>query len=122
MKAFGSILLLVASNVFMTLAWYGHLRFKDFEWSKSWGLWTIIAVSWGMAFFEYTMQVPANRMGSKELGGPFDLFQLKVIQEVISLVVFTIVVSVMFKNETLKWNHVAAMLCLLGAVYFVFKK
>lgn len=122
MKAFGSILLLVASNVFMTLAWYGHLRFKDFECSKSWGLWTIIAVSWGMAFFEYTMQVPANRMGSKELGGPFDLFQLKVIQEVISLVVFTAVVSVMFKNETLKWNHVAAMLCLLGAVYFVFKK
>jgi hypothetical protein len=122
MKAFGSILLLVASNVFMTLAWYGHLRFKDFEWSKSWGLWTIIAVSWGMALFEYTMQVPANRMGSKELGGPFDLFQLKVIQEVISLVVFTAVVSVMFKNETLKWNHVAAMLCLLGAVYFVFKK
>lgn len=122
MKAFGSILLLVASNVFMTLAWYGHLRFKDFEWSKSWSLWTIIAVSWGMAFFEYTMQVPANRMGSKELGGPFDLFQLKVIQEVISLVVFTAVVSVMFKNETLKWNHVAAMLCLLGAVYFVFKK
>ena len=90
MKAFGSILLLVASNVFMTLAWYGHLRFKDFEWSKSWGLWTIIAVSWGMALFEYTMQVPANRMGSKELGGPFDLFQLKVIQEVISLVVFTL--------------------------------
>ncbi len=122
MKAFGSILLLVASNVFMTLAWYGHLRFKDFEWSKSWGLWTIIAVSWGMAFFEYTMQVPANRMGSKELGGPFDLFQLKVMQEVISLVVFTAVVSVMFKNETLRWNHVAAMLCLLGAVYFVFKK
>ena len=122
MKTVSSILLLVASNVFMTLAWYGHLRFKDFEWSKSWGLWTIIVVSWGMAFFEYIMQVPANRIGSKELGGPFDLFQLKILQEVISWVVFTVVVSVLFKNETLKWNHIPAMLCLLGAVYFVFKK
>lgn len=106
----------------MTLAWYGHLRFKDFEISKSWGLWTIILITWGMAFFEYTLQVPANRMGSKEWGGPFDLFQLKILQEVISLVVFTVLAHLIFKNESIKWNHFAAMICLLGAVFFVFKK
>ena len=106
----------------MTLAWYGHLRFKDFELSKSWGLMTVVLVSWVMALFEYILQVPANRIGSKELGGPLDIFQLKLLQEIISLVVFTIVVSFLFKNETLKWNHFAAMLCIIGAVYFIFKK
>jgi uncharacterized protein (DUF486 family) len=122
MKALSTILLLILSNVFMTLAWYGHLRFKDFEFSKSWGLWTIILISWGMAFFEYTLQVPANRIGSKEWGGPFDLFQLKILQEVISLLVFTLLAHFIFKNETFKWNHFAAMLCIIGAVFFVFKK
>jgi hypothetical protein len=122
MKAFYSILLLIGSNVFMTLAWYGHLKFKEFEWSRSLGLLTIILMSWGIALFEYFLQVPANRMGSREYGGPFDLFQLKMLQEVISLSVFMVLALLMFKGETIKWNHWAAVFCMIGAVYFVFKK
>jgi len=122
MKAFYSILLLIGSNVFMTLAWYGHLKFKEFEWTKSWGLITIILISWGIALFEYFLQVPANRMGSKLYGGPFDLFQLKILQEVISLGVFMVMAIILFKGESVKWNHIAAMFCMIGAVYFVFKK
>ena len=122
MKAFYSILLLIGSNVFMTLAWYGHLKFKEFEWSKSLGLITIILVSWGIALFEYFLQVPANRIGSKLYGGPFDLFQLKILQEVISLGVFMVMALLLFKGESVKWNHIAAMLCMIAAVYFVFKK
>ena len=122
MKLLITVLLLIGSNVFMTLAWYGHLKFKEYDWSRAWGLWTIILVSWGLALFEYFLQVPANRMGSRENGGPLDLFQLKILQEVISLIVFSIMVLVMFKTETLKWNHVAAMVCMIAAVYFVFKK
>lgn len=122
MKGFYSIILLVGGNVFMTLAWYGHLRFKEFDWSKSWGLLTIIFISWGIALFEYFLQVPANRMGSKEYGGPFDLFQLKILQEVISLSVFMVMAIILFKQESLKWNHIAAMTCMVAAVYFVFKK
>ena len=122
MKPLFTILLLVASNVFMTFAWYGHLKFKEFDWSKSWGLWTIIFISWGIALFEYVLQVPANRIGSREYGGPFDLFQLKVIQEVITLSVFTLFTVLFFRHETLKWNHLWAFFCLIGAVYFVFKK
>lgn len=122
MKLLITVLLLIGSNVFMTLAWYGHLKFKEYDCSRAWGLWTIILVSWGLALFEYFLQVPANRMGSKENGGPLDLFQLKILQEVISLIVFSIMVLVMFKTETLKWNHVAAMMCMIAAVYFVFKK
>lgn len=122
MKAFYSIVLLIGSNVFMTLAWYGHLKFKEFEWSKSLGLFTIILMSWGIALFEYFLQVPANRLGSREYGGPFDLFQLKMLQEVISLSVFMVMAILMFKGEAIKWNHWAAVLCMIGAVYFVFKK
>ncbi len=122
MKAFYSILLLIGSNVFMTLAWYGHLKFKEFEWTKSWGLITIILISWGIALFEYFLQVPANRMGSKLYGGPFDLFQLKILQEVISLGVFMVMAIILFKGESVKWNHIAAMFCMIAAVYFVFKK
>ncbi len=122
MKAFYSILLLIGSNVFMTLAWYGHLKFKEFEWSKSLGLITIILLSWGIALFEYFLQVPANRIGSKLYGGPFDLFQLKILQEVISLGVFMAMALLLFKGESVKWNHIAAMFCIIAAVYFVFKK
>ncbi len=122
MKAFYSILLLIGSNVFMTLAWYGHLKFKEFEWSKSLGLLTIILLSWGIALFEYFLQVPANRIGSKLYGGPFDLFQLKILQEVISLGVFMAMALLLFKGESVKWNHIAAMFCMIAAVYFVFKK
>ncbi len=122
MKGPGTIALLLLSNVFMTLAWYGHLRFKDFEWSRGIGLFGIILLSWGMAFFEYVLQVPANRLGHAEHGGPFTLVQLKVLQEVITLVVFTLFTVIAFRNEVLRWNHALAGLLLVAAVWLVFKK
>ncbi|HRK59510.1 MAG TPA: DMT family protein, partial [Candidatus Kapabacteria bacterium] len=85
-----TLILLILSNVFMTIAWYGHLKFKDMEWSQNLGLFSIILISWGMAFVEYCFQVPANRIGFKANGGPFDLVELRVIQEIISLMVFTV--------------------------------
>jgi uncharacterized protein (DUF486 family) len=122
MKAFATITLLILSNAFMTFAWYGHLRFKDMTWSKNLGLISIILISWGIALFEYILQVPANRIGFKEQGGPFSLVQLKVIQEVITLTVFVLFSVIFFKNETLKWNHFVAFILLILAVYFMFKK
>lgn len=122
MKAFYTILLLIVSNVFMTFAWYGHLKLQEMKISTSWPLILVILFSWGLAFFEYCAQVPANRLGSSINGGPFSLVQLKVIQEVISLMVFTIVVSLLFKGESLHWNHLAAFVCLVMAVFFVFLK
>ena len=115
-----TILLLIVSNVFMTLAWYGHLKLQSTGISKSWPLFVVILVSWGIALFEYSFQVPANRMGYQENGGPFSLFQLKILQEVITLTVFTIVAMFMFSGEKLHWNHIAAFLCLIGAVCFTF--
>jgi uncharacterized protein (DUF486 family) len=117
-----TIILLLLSNAFMTLAWYGHLKFREMEWSKNLGLFTIILISWGIAFFEYCLQVPANRIGYKMYGGPFNLMQLKVLQEVVTLLVFVIFSLLIFKNETFRWNHLAAMLCIVLAVYFIFKK
>ena len=122
MKAVWTIALLLLSNVFMTLAWYGHLRFKDFSWGKGLGLFSIILLSWGMAFFEYVLQVPANRIGHNGHGGPFTLVQLKVMQEVITLVVFTAFTLIAFKNEVLRWNHALAAVLLIAAVWLVFKK
>jgi uncharacterized protein (DUF486 family) len=122
MKAFLSITLLILSNAFMTFAWYGHLKFKEMAWSKNLGLVSIILISWGIALFEYILQVPANRIGFKEQGGPFSLVQLKVIQEVITLTVFVLFSAIFFKNETLKWNHFVAFVLLILAVYFMFKK
>jgi uncharacterized protein (DUF486 family) len=122
MKAFYSIGLLIASNIFMTLAWYGHLKFSENKKLASLGLFAIILISWGIAFFEYCLQVPANRIGFKEHGGPFSLLELKVIQEVITLVVFVIFSLLFFKNETFRWNHLAGMICLVLSVYFIFKK
>jgi uncharacterized protein (DUF486 family) len=122
MKALITIGLLIASNVFMTLAWYGHLKFKEYDWGKNLGLIAIILISWGLAFFEYILQVPANRIGSKELGGPFTLIQLKIIQEAITLIVFTLFTVIFFKHESLKWNHFLAMGLVLAAVYFVFRE
>lgn len=122
MKGFYSILLLIASNVFMTLAWYGHLKFSEHKKLASLGLFAIILISWGLAFFEYCLQVPANRIGFKEHGGPFSLLELKVIQEVITLVVFILFSLVMFKNETFRLNHLIGMGFLVLAVYFIFKK
>ena len=115
-----TILLLIVSNIFMTFAWYGHLKLQSSGVSKSWPLYLVILVSWGIALFEYSFQVPANRMGFQENGGPFTLFQLKILQEVITLTVFTIVAMFMFSGEKLHWNHVAAFLCLIGAVCFTF--
>jgi len=122
MRALYTILLLIGSNLFMTFAWYGHLRFKDFKFFEQKGLLTFILISWLIAFFEYCLQVPANRIGHDSNGGPFSLMQLKIIQEVISLLVFVVFSLIVFKNEEIKWNHYAAILCIIAAVYFVFKK
>ena len=122
MKGFWTVLMLVFSNVLMTFAWYGHLKLQEMKISTDWPLIFIILMSWGIAFFEYCLLVPANRIGFVENGGPFNLLQLKVIQEVISLTVFTIIVSFMFKGQPLQWNHFAAFFCLILAVFFVFLK
>jgi uncharacterized protein (DUF486 family) len=122
MKPFLTILLLIASNTFMTFAWYGHLKFKEMSWSQNLGLIAVILISWGIALFEYILQVPANRIGFKDYGGPFSLVQLKVIQEVITLTVFVIFSLVFFKNETIRMNHVIGFGFLILAVYFIFKK
>ena len=106
----------------MTFAWYGHLKFKEMKWSQSLPLISIILISWGIALFEYMLQVPANRIGYKEYGGPFSLVELKVIQEVITLVVFVLFSVVFFKNETLRINHFIGFAFLILAVYFIFKK
>ncbi len=122
MKSLYTILLLILSNTFMTMAWYGHLKFKEMSWSQNLGLVGIILVSWGIALFEYILQVPANRIGYKENGGPFSLVELKVIQEVITLTVFVIFSVLFFKNETIKMNHIIGFIFLILAVYFIFKK
>ncbi|HQQ97028.1 MAG TPA: DMT family protein [Cyclobacteriaceae bacterium] len=122
MKPLYTILLLIASNTFMTMAWYGHLKFKEMNWSQNLGLVSIILISWGIAFFEYLLQVPANRIGFRENGGPFSLVQLKVIQEVITLTVFVVFSLVFFKNETFRINHLIGFVLLVLAVYFMFKK
>jgi hypothetical protein len=117
-----TITLLILSNTFMTMAWYGHLKFKEMKWSQSLPLFTIILISWGIAFFEYLLQVPANRIGFKAYGGPFSLVQLKVLQEVITLIIFVGFSLMVFKNETFRWNHLIGFLFLILAVYFIFKK
>ncbi|MDX9853264.1 MAG: DMT family protein [Tenuifilaceae bacterium] len=122
MKALYTILLLVLSNTFMTLAWYGHLKFKELKWFESLGLVAIVLISWGIALFEYFFQVPANRIGFKGNGGPFSLVELKVIQEVITLVVFMIFSLLAFKTETIRTNHIIGFCFLVLAVYFIFKK
>ena len=121
MRGLSTILLLIASNTFMTLAWYGHLKFHEWSWAKRLGLFSVILISWGIAFFEYVLQVPANRLGYVDHGGPFTLVQLKVIQEVITLSVFAVLTLVAFEQETLRWNHLLAALLLVAAVLLVFK-
>lgn len=122
MKGLTTILLLTVSNLFMTFAWYGHLQFKKISWLHGLGLVGVILVSWGLAFFEYVFQVPANRLGFEENGGPFSLFQLKVIQEVVSLTVFTLCAVYVFKTDKLAWNHLLGFGLLVAAVYVIFKK
>lgn len=105
------IVLLTISNVFMTFAWYGHLRYKNSM------LWVVILVSWGIAFFEYCFQVPANRIGCQY----FETAQLKTIQEVITLVVFSFF-SVFYLKESFKWNYLVGFLFIILAAFFIFKK
>lgn len=114
--------MLIVSNIFMTFAWYGHLKLQEMKVTSNWPLYAVILFSWGIALTEYSFQIPANRMGFSGNGGPFSLMQLKIIQEVITLIVFTVFTTVLFKGEALHWNHLAAFVCLILAVYFVFMK
>lgn len=113
--------MLLIANIFMTFAWYGHLKCQEYSWFSKLGLPLIILISWGIAFFEYCLQIPANKIGFSENGGPFNLWQLKVIQEVITLTVFTIFTLVFFKTQQFSWNHVIGFLFMICAVYFIFK-
>jgi uncharacterized protein len=122
MKGFYTILLLATSNTFMTFAWYGHLKLRTMSRFENLGLFAIILMSWGIAFFEYSLQVPANRIGFRANGGPFSLIELKVIQEVISIMAFTGFTLIFFKNEHFRLNHVFGFVFLVLAVYFIFKK
>ena len=123
MHGIGTILLLIVSNIFMTFAWYGHLKLQQMKLiSDNTPLYIVIIISWFLALFEYACQVPANRIGFVGNGGAFTLMQLKVIQEVISITIFTLFTIVFFKGETLQWNHFVAFGCLIAAVFFVFLK
>ena len=122
MSALYTIALLIVSNIFMTLAWYGHLKLQQTGRISNWPLVGVILFSWFIALAEYMCQVPANRIGFRENGGPFSLMQLKIIQEAISLVVFTILATMIFKGEHLQWNHIVAFVCILLAVFFAFLK
>lgn len=106
-----TIFLLTISNVFMTFAWYGHLKYRETV------LWKVVLISWGIAFLEYCFQVPANRFGSYQ----YSAVQLKTIQEVITLVVFS-VFSVWYLGQSIRWNHLVGFSFLIGAVFFIFKK
>lgn len=121
-KGFTTILLLTFSNVFMTLAWYGHLKFAQLKSFQNLGLWLIILISWGLALFEYILQVPANKIGFAQNGGPFNLLQLKMIQEILNLVIFVLFTLVVFKTEQFKMNHLYGAVFLMISIYFFFKK
>ncbi len=122
MNSFFTIIMLILSNTFMTFAWYGHLKFKEFTMLKSLNLFMVIIISWGVAFFEYCFQVPANKYGYIGNGGTFSLVELKVIQEVITLSVFTFFTLFFFKSETIRLNHIIGFALIVLAVYFIFKK
>ena len=121
MKGALTILLLLISNIFMTFAWYGHLKFQQLAFFKKTGVLGVVVASWLIAFLEYCFMVPANRIGYIGNGGPFSLLHLKVLQEIITLVVFVGFSLFFFKNETLKWNHYVGFLLLVLAVYFIRK-
>ncbi len=122
MKALYTVGMLLMSNIFMTVAWYGHLKFGASKSGSVLPLVLIILASWGIAFFEYCFQIPANRIGFAGNGGPFSLIQLKIIQEVISLGVFTVFALLVFRTETFRMNHFISFVCLILAVYFAFRK
>src|ERR1700752_1587915 len=121
-KGIITIILLIASNSFMTFAWYGHLKYKDVKWLQNLSLPLTILLSWGIALFEYSLMVPANKIGFIGNDGPFSLLQLKMLQEVISITVFLGFSLLFFKQETIKWNHIAGFGCIILAVYFFYKK
>ena len=123
LQQFYTIGLLIVSNIFMTFAWYGHLKLQQIKvFNDNTPLYVIILLSWLLALPEYSCQVPANRFGYVGNGGAFTLMQLKVVQEVISLSVFTLFVIVLFRGESLHWNHLAAFACLIMAVWLAFLK
>ena len=122
MRSVYTILLLIASNTFMTIAWYGHLKFKDIAIFKNLGLAGAIFISWLIALIEYALMIPANRIGSNITGGPFNMWQLKIIQEVISVSVFVIFTLIFFKHENFRINHLIGFALLVGSLYFFFKK
>ena len=121
-KGIITILFLIISNIFMTLAWYGHLKFEEMGFLKKSGIFTIILLSWGLALFEYMFQVPANRIGAEATGGPLSLMQLKILQEVISLGTFTVVAVLLFKNMQITYNQIIGFALMVLAVYFMFRK
>lgn len=121
MKIIITITLLIVSNVFMTFAWYGHLQFQKIDFLKNTGLIGIIFISWFIALFEYAFQVPANKIGHLNNGGPFDMFQLKTIQEVISISVFILTNVFIFKDSQLSWNHVIGFALIILGAAFTFK-
>lgn len=122
MKGFATVLLLVTSNIFMTFAWYGNLKLQEMKITTDWPLILIILASWGLALFEYCFMIPANRIGSDINGGPFNLVQLKVIQECVSLIVFSLILAFCFKTQSLHWNHLVSFVLLVIAVFFAFLK
>ena len=115
-----TVALLIVSNIFMTLAWYGHLKLQQTGVSSNWPLVLVILFSWGIALVEYSFMVPANRIGFEGNGGPFSLVQLKVMQECITLVIFTIFSMIAFKGTQIGWNHILASLVIVAAVWLVF--
>ena len=122
MRGVYTVLMLIVSNIFMTFAWYGNLKLSDMGVMKDWPLILVILASWGVALFEYSFMIPANRMGSVVHGGPFTLVQLKVIQEAVSLIIFMIISIKVFKMGEFNWNHLIGFGFLVLAVYFIFKK
>jgi uncharacterized protein (DUF486 family) len=122
MKSIATIGLLIITNIFVFMAWYGPLKFKELKWMENKGMFTTILVTWAIAFFICLFQLPANKLGYSGNNGPFSLIQLKLIQEVISLIVFVVFTLIFFKNEVFRWNHAIGAIFLVLAVYFMFKK
>lgn len=122
MKAITTIGLLILANIFIFLAWYGTLKFKDYKFFENKGIIFTILIAWLIAFFVCVFQIPANKIGFIGNNGPFTLLQLKVIQEVIGVIVFVVLMLLFFKDESFRWNHFVGFLFLILAVYFIFKR
>jgi uncharacterized protein (DUF486 family) len=122
MKPVITIALLIVSNFFMAIAWYGHLQFQKISWLKGLGLIGVILISWVIAFFEYIFMIPANRIGHKTNGGPFNLLELKTLQEAISILVFVLVNIYLFRDGRFMWNHMLGFALIVLAVFVIFKK